>query len=352
MNSTELAACPNCGAPRPEAFCSKCGQNDRDYAGALWRVVGDFAKEVLETDGRTLATLRSLLLRPGELAAEFSRNRRASYVSPVRTYLFASIVFFGVLAFNLDPTERRPGKQWVELTANGPEPQVCETADVAAFELWLPPSDRHKVGEILGRTGPGMRVLHMRVLQSLLCWLMDSVPEFPEVSGPGPLAAEQQPRPALVFGVRAAVDILHDPLGALDSFVGNLALATLVTLPAYALLLKLFFFGARRFYTEHLVFAIYLHAFTYLAYAVRWLLPDAPGDGAPAGAGGWLGEAASWLSFAIFCWSGIYAFLAMRRYYGNGRFRTACKWLALGVCYLVLLIPGLLLSLGATLFQL
>ena len=346
MNSTELAACPNCGAPRPEAFCSKCGQNDRCYAGSLWRVVGDVAKEVFETDGRTLATLRSLLLRPGELAIEFSRNRRASYVSPVRTYLFASIVFFGVLALNFGP-ERPPTEKWGELAASGKMPRGCETADVAAFELWLPPADRHKVGEILARAGPGMGFV-----REWLCGLMDLVAESPEVSGPVPLAAEQQPRPALVFGVRAAVDILHDPLGARDSFVGNLGLATLVTLPAYALLLKLFFFGARRFYTEHLVFAIYLHVFTYLAYAVGLLLPDAPGDAAPAGAERWLGEAASWLGFAIICWSGIYAFLAMRRYYGNGRFRTACKWLALGVCYLVLLIPGLLLSLGATLFQL
>ena len=93
-------ACPNCGAYRPDRFCSHCGQNDRDYMRGLWSVVYEFFREMFELDSRLFRTLKSLLFRPGHLSREFSRNRRAAYMSPVRLYLFTSFLFFLVLSIS------------------------------------------------------------------------------------------------------------------------------------------------------------------------------------------------------------------------------------------------------------
>ena len=93
-------ACPNCGSYRPDRFCSHCGQNDRDYMRGLWSVVYEFFREMFELDSRLFRTLKSLLFRPGHLSREFSRNRRAAYMSPVRLYLFTSFLFFLVLSIS------------------------------------------------------------------------------------------------------------------------------------------------------------------------------------------------------------------------------------------------------------
>ena len=71
--------CPNCGRERPESFCPRCGQSDRDYARSPGRVPWhcEFLRETFELDSRLFRTLKLLLFRPGSLTREFSRNRRA-----------------------------------------------------------------------------------------------------------------------------------------------------------------------------------------------------------------------------------------------------------------------------------
>ena len=61
-------------------------------------------------DGRFALTVRSLLRRPGMLTREFLEGRRARYVSPLRLYLMASLVYFLIAAAAPDldrPTRRR-----------------------------------------------------------------------------------------------------------------------------------------------------------------------------------------------------------------------------------------------------
>ena len=91
--------CPNCGNVRPSPFCPECGQNDRNYARGLGTVVWEFGREAFEMDSRFLQTLKLLLFKPGSLTNEFSRNRRARYMSPIRLYLFTSFLFVLVLSF-------------------------------------------------------------------------------------------------------------------------------------------------------------------------------------------------------------------------------------------------------------
>lgn len=129
-------ACPNCGSYRPDRFCSHCGQNDRDYMRGLWSVVYEFFREMFELDSRLFRTLKSLLFRPGHLSREFSRNRRAAYMSPVRLYLFTSFLFFLVLSIsaggwlrNLDMSDAD-----VQMGAGG-DPAAADSARAVADSL-------------------------------------------------------------------------------------------------------------------------------------------------------------------------------------------------------------------------
>ena len=90
--------CDNCGEELLGAFCWVCGQKDTHYNRSVFKVIGDFFKEMFDVDSRVFTTLSTLFLRPGKLSIQFRDNKRASYVTPIRLYLFSSLVFFFLVA--------------------------------------------------------------------------------------------------------------------------------------------------------------------------------------------------------------------------------------------------------------
>ena len=361
-----VEACANCGHERDDRFCPRCGQNDRDYKRSLWRLVADLIKETFEVDGRLPRTLRPMFLRPGQLAVEFSRNRRASFVSPIRSYLFASILFFFVVAVRLDPGPRgaspdepggiaqeevgepSAGERKAEPLAGKDPAEECADVDIARFQSALPPHRRRMLEEIWIRDEP---IWKKAVLCTVMRWGTDDETTVSEanVGAANTRVARKgepptgKPGPVRMFVVGAVVEGPHDWRAAVSQLLDNLPLAMFVTLPAYALLLKVFFYSSGRYYTEHLVFAMHLHTFSFLVYTLALATPDT------SILPGLFGETLEWADGALLLWVAAYSFLALRRYYRNGRFRTTIKWLVLGGCYAVLLIPGLLLSVVATL---
>src|SRR5688500_699872 len=89
-------ACLNCGAQRPGQFCAACGQKALPLAPTFGYFVHELTHEVLNVDGKIFRSLRLLLTRPGFLTREIFRGRRASYVSPLRLYLLASVLSFAL----------------------------------------------------------------------------------------------------------------------------------------------------------------------------------------------------------------------------------------------------------------
>ncbi|MCY3542039.1 MAG: DUF3667 domain-containing protein [Gammaproteobacteria bacterium] len=90
--------CDNCGEELLGAFCWVCGQKDTHYNRSVFKVIGDFFKEMFDVDSRVFTTLSTLFFRPGKLSIQFRDNKRASYVTPIRLYLFSSLVFFFLVA--------------------------------------------------------------------------------------------------------------------------------------------------------------------------------------------------------------------------------------------------------------
>ncbi len=349
-----VEACANCGHERDDRFCPRCGQNDRDYKRSLWRLVADLIKETFEVDGRLPRTLRPMFLRPGQLAVEFSRNRRASYVSPIRLYLFASILFFFVVAVRLggiaqeEVGEPSAGERKAEPLAGKDPAEECADVDIARFQSALPPHRRRMLEEIWIRDESNWKKTALCIVMR---WGTDDETTVSEanVGAANTRAARKgepptgKPGPVRMFVVGAVVEGPRDWRAAVSQLLDNLPLAMFVTLPAYALLLKVFFYSSGRYYTEHLVFAMHLHTFSFLVYTLALATPDT------SILPGLFGETLERADGALLLWVAAYSFLALRRYYRNGRFRTTVKWFVLGGCYAGLLIPGLLLSVVATL---
>lgn len=117
----------------------------------LW----DLMRETFDLDSRVLRSIRLLLFKPGELACEFSRNRRASYVSPIRLYLFVSLCFFFLLSIttDIDPQINMPLESEVS-DVSGVSDIDEPTENTAALLAVLSPPRQTKVREMLASSEP------------------------------------------------------------------------------------------------------------------------------------------------------------------------------------------------------
>ena len=200
------AACLNCGTVLSGPFCSQCGQRAIGAYPTVREMIGDVWQELWGWDGRLVRTVRLLLRRPGALTVEVMEGRRARYVSPVRLYLLASVVYF--LCAASVPTVRTPD----------PAPQPGQKSGVVR----LNPSGR-PTGLTAAQRAEALKDLERRP------WWLQAVL-----------------RP-----------IVEDPEGYRLRYLQALPRVLFVLVPVFACIVSLFCW--HRPFPQHLIFAVHLH---------------------------------------------------------------------------------------------
>ena len=327
------STCPNCGDARSGAFCAVCGQNDRNYVRGLGSVGWDLCRESFEVDSRLLQTLKLLLFKPGSLTTEFSQDRRARYMSPVRLYLFASFLFVLVLSFAMpdsltegaatmrDNPEESPLEGDV---VPGGGQEVLSTrsklseAELEVLRAALGPTQGRRLDDILGRPDDdASKIAAIVLLASLVS------PEDPA-----------RPNPLVRMFLTSVVDLLHDPDVFVQRVIGNLPIAMFFLLPFLGLAVAVCYFRKKRFFVEHLVFGMHNQTFTFLCLAAALLTSAGP-----------IGR---WFRLFFILVPQVYYLIALRRYYGDGWIWTLIKGFAVWWLYLAFLLPGFFLVLFLT----
>ena len=285
VSDARVPACLNCGAPLTGHFCAGCGQRDVPPYPSVRELAIDAALEFSGWDGRLASTLRTLIRRPGQLTREFLEGRRARYISPIRVYLTASLVYF-VVAASAPDVRLESGKT------------LGLRIGTTSTEAGKPPSRAERVGASAS--------------QAL---------ETGQALSPAERAAALEDiarAPALMQPLlRRAV---LDPGGFKRRILETMPRMLFVLLPIFAGILAIFYRGRK--YPEHLYFAIHLHAFIFLALGVEELLKFTRSPILVGAA-----------SLIASIWIPVYATLAFRRVYGGSLVRTLTKELAIGVIY-------------------
>jgi hypothetical protein len=86
--------CLNCNADIHGRYCHVCGQENLEPKETFWHLITHFIYDITHFDGNFFSTVKYLLFKPGFLSAEYARGRRASYLNPIRMYIFTSAIFF------------------------------------------------------------------------------------------------------------------------------------------------------------------------------------------------------------------------------------------------------------------
>lgn len=211
--SSEPEECQNCGAALPGPFCGECGQKAAELELSMRDFLGTVLQDAISLDSRVARTLTLLILRPGEVTARYLAGERARFVPPVRLYLFVSVGYFLLLS-------------------------------------WLG-----------GGTGPGVHVTG---------------------EAGDPAAVAEQVRTELEEGLREeslmsaltlqAGVVAQDPESFRRRLVEGASYLMFLLLPAFAGLSWLLYRSRQPYYLHHLLHALHLHVFAYLALGVAILL--------------------------------------------------------------------------------
>jgi hypothetical protein len=120
----------------------------------------------------------------------------------------------------------------------------------------------------------------------------------------------------------------------LVTLMSNLPYMMLACIPLFAFVLKILYVRKRIFYIDHLVYALHIHSFAFLAIMLIVLITVGLNRTIPGAFGGWL-IAAMWITFAA------QIFLSIRRVYKQGWFFSIFKFFVGGVVYFVVLCVAL-----------
>lgn len=277
------AACLNCGTPLAGPFCKACGQRDIPPYPSVRELAVDAFSELSGWDGRFVGTVRALFRWPGMLTREFLEGRRVRYISPLRLYLLASLVYF-VLAAAAPTIRLESGKTvglQVGIITRGPPESRPERAANAASEA-------------------------LQSRQALTATEREEA-----------LADIENAPPILQPLLRRAVE---DPAGFRNGVFKALPRLLFLLLPVLAAIVALFYRGRK--YPEHLYFAIHLNAFIFLAFAATQLVKFTREPAAVL-----VASVAALISLPI------YATLALRRVYGGSLVATLLKEVGIATIY-------------------
>ena len=96
--------CLNCGTGVVGRFCHVCGQENVEVKESFLHLIRHFLEDLTHFDGKLWVTIKLLLFKPAKLTQLYMDGKRASYIHPIRMYLFVSAVFFFFI-FSFSPNE-------------------------------------------------------------------------------------------------------------------------------------------------------------------------------------------------------------------------------------------------------
>ncbi|WP_024888741.1 DUF3667 domain-containing protein [Luteimonas huabeiensis] len=342
------AACENCGTRLQGGYCHLCGQSAHNPL----RHVGHAVEEVFESfwhlDGRVFRTLRDLFV-PGRVAVAYLAGHRVRYIAPLRLFVILTALTVFVAKILIAPLAEGPGGADAA-PANGAVVEATRGGDAFARADSAEAVERVRAealadlaqAESLPFAGPALANARKAIDDAADTRLraLGTQPPARPASAAAADDARAAPEPDHPLGAttqrleRNLERIGSDPGSVLRFLIGAAPTTLFLLVPVFALLLKGLYAFSGRSYLEHIVVALYSHA--YLMLALLLIFACAGVDGWLAGRAPALSTALGWAS-TLLGWSmPAYLLWMQRRVYRQSWPRTLAKYAVGGIAYTVL----------------
>lgn len=329
--------CLNCGTIVQGRFCHVCGQENVEPKESFWHMVTHFFYDITHFDSNFFTTVKDLLFKPGFLSKEYLRGRRASYLHPVRMYVFTSAIFFLLFLSIFRPVRNisdlsKPAT--TEQRANYKEKIKKKLAADTANE-WL------KQRLVFIDTAPVLSLSDVQKIKNNgVTFNGIKYGSYEEYD-----SAEKKLPPAkrdgwitrrfikIMINVKKKFD--EDPEGATREFVESLLhrlpYMLLISLPIFALILKLVYVRRKQFlFVDHGVFTIHFYVFSFLMLLVIFSF------GRLQDVTNW--TFINWIFGTLLLLLFFYLYKAMRNFYGQRRGKTFIKFMLVALLSMIMMI--------------
>ena len=335
--------CLNCNAAIQGKYCHFCGQENIETRESAWHLISHFFQDFTHFDGKLFGTLKYLVRRPGFLSREYMNGRRASYLNPVRMYVFSSAFFFLVF-FSFFNTGK---SKFSGTTINGkslPEIAKMDSASFADFTRNINLGDNRP-------DLPMTRKAFDRYVDSSLKRVFDSTLNK---SGLVVFGRNYKTRAAYDSALLSGTEtdnwllqqIVYQVIDLNKKYKNNageviaafrstllhsLPQMLFISLPLLALLLQLLYYRHKQFlFVNHAIFSIQLYIFVFISMLLLFGLNR-------------LNEQLHWgaitiLSAMIYFGLFFYEYKAMRYFYGQRRAKTIFKFMLLNLVFFFMIL--------------
>ena len=339
--------CLNCGAMVVGRYCHVCGQENTEPKETFWHMITHFFYDITHFDGSFFVTLKDLLFKPGFLSGEYMLGRRKKYLHPVRMYVFTTAVFFLVFFAMFHVSEEDLS---VNKNAGGLDSLSIKERALKKAKTKQDTTEIIKGLELLGYSDSITNVTPDTIISKgnkngnlsfSLSWEANnyrSVREYDSVQKSLPKnkrdagISKLMTRKSVELNEKYENDQQKIGAALINKFLHSFPYLLFVSLPLYALFLKLLYIRHRKeyFFADHAVFLIHLYIFSFLFLLCYFGLDKLSNKTHWPGIG---------IVQAILILAGVfYTLKAIKHFYRQGWGKTILKFILFNILCLISLV--------------
>jgi hypothetical protein len=322
-------ACLNCGAEITGRYCAACGQENIEPKQTVWHLIQHVLSDVTHFDGKFFITVKDLFAKPGFLSKEYMIGRRVRYLDPIRMYIFTSAIFFLIFLSLFDVKHQHTSAKTREAILKDPDlMELLSKSKNPADSLRILNNYNSAATPLIqldddstAKKEKGVKVKVEKAEYSSVESYDSAQKALPPAKRDGWIRHKLNTRQ-----IQVNLQFNENPGGTvrelLSNFMHNFPKILFISLPLFALVLKLLYYRRKNYYyVDHGIFSIHLYIFSFLVLLgvfglnelhsiTKWQLFD-------------------WMEFALVVYAFIYYYKAMRRFYEQGRVKTFLKYMLL-----------------------
>ena len=333
--------CLNCGATLHGRYCHVCGQENIVPKETFWSMFLHFFYDITHFDSKFFLTVKDLVFRPGFLSKEFIKGRRARYLHPVRMYMFTSAVFFLLFFSFFKP------KTSINTNLNTPMSRVERVKMINDIQESLKgaPANANfqKELELLKDTTRPVTMMELNPFSDSTNFITLGHQSYRNKEEYDSIQNNLQPpqrdgwfkRRLIKKAFEINDKYRENPNGLMNEFgesiLHRLPYMLFVTLPLFALILKLLYIRRKQFYyADHGAFTIHFYIFSFLLLLLIFSLSA-------------LRDATHWnfinvINLLFYLAWFFYLYKAMRNFYQQKRFKTFMKFILVTFCSFIMML--------------
>lgn len=270
--------CLNCGATVEDRYCSHCGQENIVVKESFGHLLRHFFEDVTHYDSKFFVTIKDLLFKPGFLTKEYLSGKRASYLHPIRMYVFISFLYF-LAAFTFSSSTHKLEVARDEHLTMVVKKEIADSLlDILHETGTGTPADSIKtvaLAEAVSRLN--LDSIHAAEIQFHVIGDVDYPYLRQYVAEQNALPAEKRDK-----GIKPWLynrwfrNISHNGEAAVEILIEKTLHAIpklmFLLLPLFAWLLKLFYNRRKYYYGDHAIFSLHFHSAVFLLFLVIAIL--------------------------------------------------------------------------------